>query len=373
MKPIPLYKPYYDKDETSAILNVLKSGKLSRSKELVSFEKNFARYVYKKYAIAVNSGTSGLHLAVKALGLKDGDEVITTPFSFIASSNVLLYERIKPVFADINFDTFNLDPQEVIKKITPKTKAILIVHIFGLPCYTEEYKNISKKYNLPIIEDACEALGKPGEGFKINTVGELTVYGFYENKQLTTGGEGGIIVTDNKKLAEFCFSARDQGRSNEKQWLEHVIIGYNYRMTEFQAAFGNAQLQKLDKLLHQRKIIAEQYNAFLKNVSNIKLPYEDKCIERSWFTYFVTFSNSILCNKICLELKKNNIAFHKYFPEIHLFPAYKALGYKKGDFPICEQISNSTVALPFYVGLEKKKIEFIVKIIKSVINKYEKS
>lgn len=369
MKQIPLYKPFYDKAEKDAVFNVLKSGKLSRSKELISFEKNFAKYVNKKYAIAVNSGTSGLHLAVRALGLKEGDEVITTPFSFIASSNVLLYEHIKPIFADIDPNTFNIDPKEVVKKINSKTKAILIVHIFGLPCYVDEYREISKKYKLPIIEDACEALGKPGTNFKVNTVGELTVYGFYENKQLTTAGEGGIIVTDNKKLAEFCCSARDQGRSNEKNWLEHVIIGHNYRMTEIQAAFGNSQLQKIDRLLNQRKKLADHYNNFLKNIPSIKLPYGNNSTERSWFTYFVTFSNPTLCDRICAELKENKIAFHKYFPEIHLFPAYKEFGYKKGDFPVCEKISNTTIALPFYIELKEKQIEFIAKTIKYVVEK----
>lgn len=367
MISVPLYKPYFDNNEVKAVLKVLKSGKLSRSKKTRNFEKNFAKYVNKKYAIAVNSGTSGLHLAVKALGLKEGDEVITTPFSFIASSNVLLYERIKPIFADIDQDTFNLDPKEVIKKINSKTKAILIVHIFGYPCYPEEYKKISKKYNLPIIEDACEALGRPETNFQVNTIGDLTVYGFYENKQLTSGGEGGIIVTNNKKLAEFCFSARDQGRSNEKNWLEHVIVGYNYRMTELQAAFGNAQLQKLDNLLNQRTKLAKQYSLLLKGVPDIKLPYEDKNTKRSWFTYFLTFSNSKLCLEIRTELKKNKIAFHRYFPEIHLFPAYRSLGYKAGDFPICEKISNATIALPFYIGLQEKSIEHISKIIIGIV------
>lgn len=367
MIPIPLYKPYFDNDEVNAVLKVLKSGKLSRSKEINNFEKNFAKYVNKKYAVAVNSGTSGLHLAVKALGLKEGDEVITTPFSFIASSNVLLYERMKPIFADIDPNTFNLDPKEVIRKINPRTKAILIVHILGYPCYPEEYKKISKKYSLPIIEDACEALGRPEANFQVNTVGDLTVYGFFENKQLTTGGEGGIIVTDNKQLARFCFSARDQGRSNKKNWLEHVIVGYSYRMTELQAAFGNAQLQKLDNLLDQRARLARQYSLFLRGVPDIKLPYDDKNAKRSWFTYFLMFSSSRLCNKICAELEKNNIAFHKYFPEIHSFPAYKSLGYKIGDFPICEEISNATIALPFYIGLQKKSIEYISKIIINVV------
>ena len=363
MTTIPLYKPYFDNDEVNAVLKVLKSGKLSRSKEIRNFEKNFAKYVDKKYAVAVNSGTSGLHLAVKALGLKEGDEVITTPFSFIASSNVLLYERAKPVFADIDPNTFNLDPKETIRKINPRTKAILIVHIFGYPCYLKEYKKISEKYNLPIIEDACEALGKPEIKFKVNTVGELTIYGFYENKQITTGGEGGIIVTDNKQLAGFCFSARDQGRSNKKNWLEHVIVGYNYRITELQAAFGNAQLQKLDNLLVQRTKLAEQYSLLLRGIPDIKLPYDDKNIKRSWFAYFLTFSSPGLCNRICTGLKKNNIAFHKYFPEIHLFPAYKSLGYKKGDFPICEKISSTTIALPFYIGLQEESIARISKII----------
>lgn len=367
MISIPLYKPYFDNDEVKAVLRVLKSGKLSRSKEIHNFEKNFAKYVNKKYAVAVNSGTSGLHLAVKALGLKEGDEVITTPFSFIASSNVLLYERIKPIFADIDQNTFNIDPRGAIKKINLKTKAILIVHIFGYPCYPEEYKKISKKYNLPIIEDACEALGRPEANFQVNTIGDLTVYGFYENKQLTTGGEGGTIVTDNKEFAEFCFSARDQGRSNEKNWLEHVIVGYNYRMTELQAAFGNAQLQKLDNLLEQRTRLAEKYNLYLKGVNGIKLPYKDKSIKRSWFTYFLTFSTPKLCREVCNELKKKNIPSHRYFPEIHLFPAYKALGYKKGDFPICEKISNATIALPFYIGLQEKSIEHISKIIIGII------
>jgi len=213
---IPLYQPVFDKEEEKAVIKVIRSKKLSRGPEIEQFEKDFAKFVCKKYAIAVNSGTSGLHLAVKALGWEEGDEVITTPYSFVASSNVLLYEKITPIFVDINQDTLNLDLKRVANIISKNTVGILPVHIWGLPVDADKLGSLKKHYNLSVLEDASQAIGKPSDLFPIGRVGEISVYSFYENKQITTGGEGGIIVTDNKKLAEVCRSLRDQGRSTKK-------------------------------------------------------------------------------------------------------------------------------------------------------------
>lgn len=362
---VPLYKPYFGREEKAAVLKVLKSSTLSKGKEAESFEKLFAKYVGKKYAVSTNSGTSGLHLAIKALGLKRGDEVITTPYSFISSSNVLLYEGIIPVFADIDPLTYNLSPRNAVKKISSKTKAILIVDLFGYPC-SKEFKKISQKYHIPILEDACEAFGKPTKKFTVG-IGDVAVYGLSENKPITSAGEGGMIVTDNKKIKEYCIAARDQGRSNKKNWLNNVIMGYSYRMTEVQAAFGKAQLKKIDNMLKEREKLVLMYNKHLAGNRDLTLPYASSLTRRSWFTYFITLSSKRLYEKVCKKLKNKKIAFHNYFIPIHLFPEYKKFGYRKGDFPVSEKISATTIALPFYIGLTNLDIKYISKAIRSAI------
>lgn len=372
MSTIPLYKPDIGDEELTAVKNVLDSKILSRGEQIDAFEAEFAEFVNKKYAIAVNSGTSALHLIIKSMGWKDGDEVITTPFSFIASGNALLYENIKPVFSDIDPLTFNLDPLLVRDKITSQARGILLVNIFGLPAYDDNFKELKNQSGISIVEDSCESLGQPSEKFKVGVLGEVSAYGFFSNKQITTGGEGGMIVTNNKEIADFCRSARDQGRSTKKDWLNHVILGYNYRMTEIQAAIGRVQLKKFDKISNEKARIARKYNELLENVPGIDLPYESDNKIRSWFIYYILAKDISLRELIIKKLLENNIQAHRYFPSIHLFPHYKVFGYKPGDFPISEKISDTLIALPFYSVISDKEILRVAETIKSTIADYHK-
>lgn len=352
---IPLYKPYIGHAEENAVLKVLRSGVLSRGVETKKFEEEFKSYVKSNYAIAVSNGTSALHLGIQSLGWKKGDEVITTPFSFIASSNVLLYQGIKPIFVDIDPNTLNIDPKKVEEKITKKTKGLLLVDIFGLPVYNPIFINLKKKYKLGIIEDACEAIGKPTADFPVGRTGDMTMYSFFENKPITSGGEGGMIATNRKDLAEHCISLRDQGRSEKKMWLTHVLVGYNYRITELQAAIGRVQLRRLDHFLKRRGKIADTYSFYLNKCSCIKLPTITE-YSRSWFTYWVRFSSKRYRDLAIKKLLRNGIATHVYFTPIHIFPAYRAFGYKKSDFPIAEKTSDTILSLPFFLDLTEKDI-----------------
>jgi len=367
MERIPLYKPYIRKEEKTAVLRALNSGVLSRGKEIDGFEKSFAKLVGKKYAVAVNSGTSALHLLVRYNKWTIGDEVITSPFSFISSSNVLLYEKVKPVFVDIDPNTLNIDPVNLESKINKKTKGILLVDIFGLPAFDKKYIELKKKYNLSIVEDSCETLGVSHKHFKVGSIGETVAYGFFSNKQITTGGEGGIVTTDNKKIVDFCRSARDQGRSNKKDWLKHIILGYNYRMTEMQAAMGREQLKRFNYFTKERNKIANKYNTLLSGIPDIKVPVGFRDKKRSWFVYFLLFKDKKTRDNVNHQLAMAGIETQKYFPSIHLFPEFRNLGYKKGDFPVAEFISNTILILPFYVGLVDSDIEKITKIIKQSV------
>ncbi len=364
---IPFYKPYITENEMSAVSRVLKSGKLTRGQEVKEFEKEFADYIGKKYAIAVNSGTSGLHLVVRAMGWKKGDEVITTPFSFIASSNVLLFEGVKPIFVDINKNTLNIDPDKIEEKITPDTKGMLLVHILGLPVNFEKIKKIAYKYNLPIIEDACESIGKPSKNFVVSKLGVASVYGFHENKQLTTGGEGGMIITNDPIVAQKCRSMRNQGCSLNKDWLKNVILGYNFRMTEIQAAFGREQLKIIDKMLVKREGIANKYSALLSGVKGLVTPNEMISEKRSWFVYFVILESSGMRKKISQTLLSNDIiSSTNYFPPIYNFSMYA--GCKK-ECTITDEISGRILALPMFYEMTDEQINRVANVIKKAIKK----
>ena len=354
---IPLYKPYISKNEVEAISRVLKQGKLSRGSEVESFEKEFAQYIGKKFAIATNSGTSALHILVRAFGWKEGDEIITTPFSYIASSNAILFENAKPVFVDIDPKTLNIDPRKIEEKITPKTKGILLVHILGLPAIQDEIRRLSDKYNLRIIEDACEVLGRPSKDFVVGKLGDAIAYGFHENKQLTTAGEGGMIVTDDPIIAQACWSMRDQGRALGADWIQHVTLGFNFRMTEIQAAFGRSQLQMVDTMLARREEIAMLYGELLKGVEGVTTPQQMVNGKRSWFVYFVLLRDSATRDNLHNALSKKGInSSTNYFPPIYNFPMYK--GYGKG-FPVTDDVSERTLVLPMYYEMTNSEVEFV--------------
>ncbi len=357
-KKYPIAKPHIGKAEEDLVLEVLRSGILSIGPKIQEFEKLFAAYVGAQYACAVSSGTAGLHMAMIAAGIGEGDEVITSPFSFIASSNCILYVGAKPVFVDVDPKTYNMNPALIEEKITKKTKAILVVHIFGQAADMDPIMALAKKYNLKVIEDACESLGASYKGKNVGTFSEAAVFAFYANKQMTTG-EGGMIVTNHAEHDKLFRSLRNQGRSDNMQWLDHQRLGYNYRMDELSAALGVAQVQKLDFLIGEKRKIANWYNeCFSAHPDRVQIPYVAPENIHSWFVYTVLLQNKNLKrDEVILKLVEQGVSAKPYLPSIHLFSFYREkFGYKEGDFPVSESVSNRSIALPFYIGLEQSDV-----------------
>ncbi len=363
---IQISKPYIDREDKKAVMDVLNSGYLSLGSKHIEFENKFSQYSKSKFSCSVSSGTAGLHMAVKALGLKENDEVVTSPFSFVASSNCLLYERVKPVFVDIEDKTFNMDSEKIEAAITKKTKAILVVHIFGQSADMEKIMKIAKKYHLKIIEDACESLGATYNRKMAGTFGDIGTYAFYPNKQMTTG-EGGIVVTNSKDIYRLCKSLRNQGRNDQEDWLVHERLGYNYRMNEMSAALGITQLKKLEWMISKKRLLASMYNGYFRNVKNIKIPETGVKRTHSWFVYVIRIQKGMR-DLVMKKLSDAGIQTKPYLPVIHLQPfMIKMFNYKKGDFPVAEKISSETLALPFFIGLAKKEIEYIVNQVKKAV------
>lgn len=362
---IPIAKPYIDDFDRQIVIKVLESNFLSGGPNLRVFENDFAKFLGIPFACAVSSGTAGLHLAVKALGIGEGDEVITTPFSFIASSNCLLYERAKPVFVDIEETTFNIDSKKIEAAITKKTKAILVVHIFGQTAQMDEILKIAKKHKLKVIEDACESLGATYEGKMAGTFGDIGVFAFYPNKQMTTG-EGGMIVTRFKRYLNLCKSLRNQGRNDGDKWLESDILGYNYRLDEMSAALGISQLKKLNWMTEKRREIVTQYNNQLANIHWIKTPEVGPNRTHTWFVYVIRVKNGKR-NALMRRLFNKGIQTRNYLPSIHLQPFMKkSFNYREKMFPVAEEVSGETVALPLFVGLKPNDIKYICDEIRKV-------
>lgn len=354
--------------EIKSVLEVLKTPILSIGPKVKEFENAVASFVGAKYAIAVNSGTSGLHLIVKSLGIEDGDEVITTPFSFVSSSNCILFERATPVFVDIDPQTLNIDYTKIEEKITPRTKAILPVHVFGHPANMDEINEIAKKHNLYVIEDSCEALGAKYKGNIVGTQSTAAVFAFYPNKQITTG-EGGMITTNDEAIADLCYSMRNQGRDTSDQWLHHVRLGYNYRLDELSAALGIAQMQRLKEILSKRTRIASLYKEMLGSIPEVTIPYEDPDVEVSWFVYVIRLHEDINRDKVMQGLQKAGIGCKPYFQPIHLQPFYsEKFGFMPNDMPLTEAISSTTLALPFHNNLTLSQLDYVVEQLRKVIN-----
>lgn len=372
LKHIPLSNPDITAKEIKIINDVLATPYLSIGPKIKEFEEQIAAYMGVKHAVAVNSGTSGLHLCIKSLNIKDGDEVITTPFSFIASANCILFERAKPVFVDIDKNTLCIDANKIEEKITKKTKAILPVHIFGHPCDMDKIMEIAKKYKLAVIEDACEAIGAEYKGKKVGTFGNAGVFAFYPNKQITTA-EGGMIVTNDEAIATLCKSMRNQGRSEGGQGVSYERLGYNYRMNELSAALGVIQISRIEEIIKKRQNVADFYNKWLKQVKDVEIPFVDSQVRMSWFVYVVRLNEKMFSekhrDKLVSELGARGIACTaNYFPPIHLQPFYvKKFGYKKGNFPITEKVSSHAIALPFYNNLPEKEIRYICENIKNLV------
>ena len=372
---IPLARPDITNLERRAVWEVLKTPYLALGPKMEEFEDRIAKYVGMKYALAVNSGTAALHLIVKSLDISRGDEVITTPFSFIASSNCILYEGTKPVFVDIKSDTLDINPELIERSITSQTQAILAVDIFGHPADWDKISKIAKKYNLYLIEDSAESFGSEYKGRKCGTFGEAAVFSFYPNKQITTG-EGGVVITNNKKIADICESLRNQGRGpmkNKGDWLRHPRLGYNYRISDINCALGLAQLSRIKEILTKREKVADLYNQKLKSIPEIEIPYVAPNVKMSWFVYVIRLSEKYSQqdrDKIIEKMAKKGIQCGTYFQPIHLQPFYRKLySYKSGDFPICESVAQRTIVLPFHNNLKEREINYVVKNLRGIISR----
>ena len=365
-RSIPLARPHIGERERELVLDVLRSDALACGEMVPAFERAFADRVGTRFAVACSSGTAGLHVALDRLGLEPGDEVITSSFSFIASANVILHERATPVFADIDEETLDVDPAAVAAAITPRTRAIVPIHIFGYPCDIEAISRIAADAGVPVVEDACEALGCTVGGRLVGTHGNPAVYGFYPNKQLTTG-EGGMITTDDEDTALDLRSLVNQGRSDNGDWLVHQRVGFNYRMDEMSAAVGIAQLEKLDTLLEARRRVADRYDEALDGIDGVERPFRGSEV-RSWFIYYVRLAEGVDRDAVAGGLADRGIATRPYLPAIHLQPPYRdRFGYAEGMLPVTERVSRSTLALPFYVQLEDDDIAHVAASLREVL------
>jgi len=374
---IPLSSPDIIEKDIEAVVGVMKTRFLSNGTKVVEFEKRIGSFSGTKYAVAVNSGTSALHLIIKGMGIGEGDVVITTPFSFIASSNCILFERARPLFVDIEKETLNLDANKVEEKLESlskeeleKVKALLVVDAFGQPADWDRFKEIGKKYNLRLIEDSAEALGSEYKGRKCGSFGEAGAFAFYPNKQITTG-EGGIIVTDNEELARLAKSMRNQGRGESGEWLDHERLGYNFRMDELSSALGCSQMERIEEILDKRAKVAGMYGEKLAEVEEVQVPFIAPYVSRmSWFVYVVRLDGKINRDKMIKYLNEEGVQCKPYFTPIHLQPFYrKMFGYKEGDFPITEDVTDRTIALPFFNNLKEEQIDYVVEKLKEGIRK----
>ena len=366
---IPLGRPDLGAREEGLVLEVLRSGRLSLGPMLERFEREFADWLGVDDAVAVSSGTAALHLGVRALGWDPGDEVITSPFSFVASANCLLYEGATPVFCDIDPVTLDLDPSAAREVATKRTAGVLPVHIFGYPAAMAELETLSEELGFGILEDACEATGAiDSEGVKVGARGNLATFAFYANKQLTTG-EGGMIVPSGPEVATRLRSERNQGRDPDMGWLSHERLGFNYRLTEMQAALGIAQLERADALLGERARVAALYRERLGAIGGspagegdddgLLLPCPDRgAVRRSWFVYVVQLPAGTDRDAVIAALADDGIASKEYLPCIHLMPHYRErFGFVEGQFPVAERVSRRSLALPFFPAMGEAEVE----------------
>ena len=362
---IPLARPVIGEPEIERVVDVLRSGRLSLGPLLVEFEQEFARRVGAAHASAVSSGTAGLHLALRAAGVSDGDEVVTSPFSFVASANVVVYERARPVFADIDPVTFNLDPDAAAAAVTERTTALLPVHIFGYPADLGAFERLG----LPIVEDACEALGAvDADGVPVGGRGHPAVFGFYANKQIATG-EGGMVTSADAELKERIDSERNQGRAADMDWLDHDRLGFNYRLSEIACALGVAQLERLDALLAGRARVSAAYGEALADIEGMELPCSERGrVRRGWFVYVVQLPRGVNRDSTVRALSARGIPSKPYFPAVHLMSYYRErYGHREGEFPVCEDVAARSIALPFFPDMTESQVEQVAESLREVL------
>ena len=369
--PVPLSQPDITAEEIAAVTRVLEGGRLSLGPELDAFEREFAAWTGTDHAVGVNSGTSGLDLALRVSDVGPGDEVITTPLSFVASANAIVYQGARPVFVDVEPDTLNLDPNRVEALIGPRTRAILVVHLFGRPARMGPLIDLARRHGLTLIEDACEAIGGVWEGRKLGSVGDLGVFAFYPNKQITTA-EGGMIVGDDTDRIRRAAGLRSHGRRAGRGDL-HVELGFNYRLSELHAAIGRVQLRRLDAILARREAVARGYAARLSGEPDLELPAFDAAPSRtSWFVYVVRLATRFGAadrDAILDGLTERGIGCSRYFPTIHLQPFYRERwGYAGGEFPVAESVAERTLALPFFNRIEEAQLDEVCDCLRELLS-----
>jgi len=386
---VPMSSPDLTDAERQAVLGVLQTPRLSMGPELESFERELTRRVGARYAIGVSSGTSGLHLAVRAAGVADGDFVITTPFSFVASANVILYERAVPVFVDVDPETGNMDPDlasqaaadlsaggPAARRWLPRRgasearqpRAMLVVDVFGQPAEYDQLRKAVEAEDLAVIEDSCEALGAAYRSRPAGTLGDVGVFGFYPNKQITTG-EGGAVVTDRQDWADRIRAMANQGRAPGDTWLEHSYLGFNYRLDELSAALGRVQLQRLDELMTKRERAAEWYARRLAEIPGVEAPrIIASTTRRSWFVYVVRLDPAIDRRSLAERLEASGIPTRPYFSPIHLQKYFReAFDYREGDLPVAEDLGRRSLALPFSSVMTEEQVEMVCEALRGVM------
>ena len=367
---VPLSSPDISKADIDAVVKVLKSPRLSLGPKLVEFEKAFARYVGMAHAVAVNSGTSALHLVVRALGVGPGHEMITSPFTFVATANCALFEGARPVFVDIDEETWNMDVTKIEAAITKKTRLLMPVHIFGRPMEMDRVMKIARRHELPVVEDACEALGATYKKRMVGTFGVASTFAFYPNKQMTTG-EGGMIVTDDDRIAGLAKSMRNQGRDPNAGWLAHARLGYNYRLADINCALGITQLARIEKFIAARQRVAERYIRNLSPVEELVMPAPYREGRLSWFVFVIRLADRFTArhrDAVMAHLSSRGIGTNNYFSPVHLQKFYREqFGYRPGDFPVTEKIAARTIALPFHNRLTPKDQDLVIATLKAAI------
>lgn len=366
---LPMARPQIGEREQELVREVLESGVLSLGPMLSRFERTLADWVGAPFASAVSSGTAGLHLAVRAAGIAPGDEVVTSPLSFVASANVMLYENATPVFADIDPVTLNLDPAAAFAAIGPKTTGVLPVHLFGAAADMQAFETIAEERSLWVVEDACEALGaRDAEGKMVGTRGHCAVLGFYPNKQLATG-EGGMVLCPNEQTKVLIDSERNQGRAPDMGWLDHERLGFNYRLSDVAAAIGVAQVEKLGDMLERRAKVAGWYGEQLAQIPGLTLPAADTApAVRSWFVYVCQLPHGSERDNVMTALRAEGISSKPYMPAIHLQPFYRErFGYGPGDFPVAEDVAERSLALPFYAQMRRADVERVAESLARIL------
>lgn len=365
---VPMSAPDIDESDIAAVVRVLRSGQLSIGPCIEEFEARFARFLGVRHAVAVANGTAALHLCMRLAGISEGSEVITSPYSFVASANCILFERGLPVFVDIDEETMNIDAGLAEAAVGPRTRAILPVHVFGQPAAMAPLMDIAHRHSLYLIEDACEAIGAEYRGRKAGSFGHASAFAFYPNKQMTTG-EGGIVVTDNAGWAAQLRSMRNQGRSDGQRWLEHDRLGFNYRMDEMNAALGVSQLSRIETLLERRAAVATCYRELLAEIPGVRpLAPGPDTTRMSWFVYVVRFAEGLPRDEIARRLARQGIPTRNYFPPIHLQPFYqREFGFRPGQFPVAERVSATSLALPFHSNLRPTEVERVCEVLAEAV------